>query len=148
MESTMTNQRYKERDISSTFEQAKDIEDTIIATAQECNFNSDDIFAIRLSMDEALANAIRHGNKKDETKKINLRYSIDPERVDIYITDEGDGFDPEKVPDPTTQENLEIPNGRGIMLMRAYMNKVEYNKKGNILHIVKLNTSNQDGHKS
>ena len=109
------------------------------------NFNSDDIFAIRLSMDEALANAIRHGNKKDETKKINLRYAIDPERVDIYITDEGDGFDPEKVPDPTTQENLEIPNGRGIMLMRAYMNKVEYNKKGNVLRIVKFNSSGQNG---
>ncbi len=73
-----------------------------------------------------------------------MRYFVTPKTFDIYISDEGDGFDPQAVPDPTAQENLEIPNGRGIMLMRAYMDMVEYDKIGNVLHITKLNTSNDN----
>ena len=58
----------------------------------------------------------------------------------MTITDQGSGFDPNDVPDPTVEENLQKPTGRGIMLMRAYMDEVRFNEKGNQVHMVKRNT--------
>jgi len=62
--------------------------------------------------------------------------AIDPTGIELEVTDEGEGFDPGSVPDPTAEENIEIPSGRGIMLMRAYMTSVEYVAPGNRLRIV------------
>ena len=62
------------------------------------------------------------------------------DRIQIQITDEGDGFDPNAVPDPTDEENLEIPSGRGLMLMRCYMTSVKFNRKGNCVTMVKVRT--------
>ena len=135
----MTSNTFTNIQISSDFHQAKKVEEQIIAAAEECGYDDETIFALRLSIEEALSNAIRHGNLYDSTKKVDVQYSINPERIELYVRDEGRGFDPGVVPDPTTPENLESPNGRGIMLMRAYMNKVEFNDQGNQIHLVKLN---------
>ena len=93
-------------------------------------------FAIRLALEEALVNAFRHGNKGDASKQVLVECSIDPATVLIEVQDEGEGFDPGSVPDPTAEENIEIPSGRGIMLMRAYMTSVEYVPPGTRLRIV------------
>ena len=93
-------------------------------------------FAIRLALEEALVNAFRHGNKGDASKQVLVECAIDPASVLIEVQDEGEGFDPGSVPDPTAEENIEIPSGRGIMLMRAYMSSVEYVPPGNRLRIV------------
>ena len=93
-------------------------------------------FAIRLALEEALVNGFRHGNKGDPDKQVTVRCSIDPKTVALEVEDEGEGFDPGSVPDPTAEENIEIPSGRGIMLMRAYMSSVEYLPPGNRLRIV------------
>ena len=130
---------YQELEISSGYPQAKQVEDKIITAAEALGYGEEDIFALRLSLEEVLTNAIRHGNRQDERKKINIRFYATKEQVDIYVADEGSGFDPMAVRDPTSNENLECPNGRGIMLMRAYMNLVEYNEVGNVVHLVKLN---------
>ncbi|MCK5271106.1 MAG: ATP-binding protein [Sedimentisphaerales bacterium] len=135
----MPAQTYHEIEIPSICTQAKKAEDGIIAAARTHGYGEEDIFALRLSLEEALSNAIRHGNKQDPDKSITIRYYVNRDRIDIYIADEGTGFNPIKVPDPTTAENLERPHGRGILLMRAYMNLVEYNNTGNVIHIVKLN---------
>ncbi len=135
----MPAQIYQEIEIHSIYAQAKKTEDGIIAAAQTHGYSEEDIFALRLSLEEALSNAIRHGNKQDPKKTITIRYYVNEDRIDIYIADEGTGFDPIKVPDPTMAENLESPHGRGILLMRAYMNLVEYNDTGNVIHIIKLN---------
>ena len=92
-------------------------------------------FAIRLALEEALVNGFRHGNKGDPTKSVTVRCAIDAQGAEIEVTDEGEGFDPGSVPDPTAEENIEIPSGRGIMLMRAYMSEVEYLPPGNRLRI-------------
>jgi len=115
------------------------LEDRVVAAAVKCGYKEESVFALRLSLEEALANAIRHGNAGDINKFISVRYRVLPERIDIYVADEGAGFDPLAVPDPTLTENLEQPTGRGIMLMRAYMNLVEYNEIGNVVHLVRLN---------
>ena len=141
----MPEPTYQEQEISSDYQQAKEVEDKIITSAEALRYSEEDIFALRLSLEEALTNAIRHGNQKDERKKINIRFYATKDQVDIYVADEGSGFDPFAVRDPTSSENLECPNGRGIMLMRAYMNLVEYNEVGNVVHLVKLNETVSQG---
>lgn len=110
---------------------------TIVNKVSEAGFNENAAFAVRLALDEALSNAVRHGNCGDPNKQVVVEYCIDDTGVMITITDEGCGFNPKQVPDPTRDENLHRPNGRGIMLMKAYMSEVRYNDRGNRLTLVK-----------
>ena len=90
-----------------------------------------DIFGVHLAVEEALANAIHHGNRLDASKSVRVVFKVSPTRVRIEVHDEGQGFRPADVPDPTDDEHLNVPNGRGVMLMRSYMSLVEYNETGN-----------------
>lgn len=92
---------------------------------------SDDIFAIHLAAEEALVNAVVHGNKLDPGKSVHVECFVSPDLMRLEITDEGDGFDPKHVPDCTLAERLDSPGGRGVMLMRSFMTRIEYNAKGN-----------------
>ncbi len=92
-------------------------------------------FSIRLCLEEAIVNAFRHGNRGDPNKVVKFRCKISDEVAEFEVRDQGVGFDPGCVPDPTAEENLEIPSGRGIMLMRAYMSEVAYLPPGNILRM-------------
>jgi serine/threonine-protein kinase RsbW len=74
----------------------------------------------------------------DQDKRVSISYKVTSERFDIWLTDEGPGFNPEEVPDPTAIENIERPCGRGLLLMRGFMDGVEYLGKGNIVHMWKL----------
>jgi serine/threonine-protein kinase RsbW len=125
-------------DIPSDPTEARRVQDQIeqLLAAHQCGEH--DLFAIRLALEEALVNAIKHGNGFDRTKKVAIRYTIQPGRFHINITDEGHGFDPEDVPDPTAVENLERPCGRGLLLMRNYMNEVTFNPRGNSVTMCKL----------
>lgn len=93
------------------------------------------IFAIRLSIEEAMINGFRHGNLQDPNKFVEVRWRIDSQSANFHVIDEGEGFDPEAVPDPTLDENLEIPSGRGLMLIRAYMSDARYHDPGNHLEM-------------
>lgn len=135
----MSENEFHELEIPSCFQQAKYVEDRVVEDAQAYGYDEESLFALRLSLEEALANAIRHGNVADVNKLVRVRYRVNSDRIDVYVADEGRGFNPKLVPDPTRPENLECPTGRGIMLMRAYMNQVEYNRAGNVVHLVKLN---------
>jgi serine/threonine-protein kinase RsbW len=109
----------------------------ILAQLEAKNFSREDIFAVHLALEEAFLNAIRHGNKMDPDKKIRVDYSVSLDKVEISMTDEGDGFDPSVVPDPRYGENLYKIEGRGLLLMRSYMDVVEFNERGNCVHMVK-----------
>ena len=102
-------------------------------------YGYDDVaaFAVKLALEESLNNAIKHGNGLDAGKTVEINYEIDPRCVRITVVDQGGGFDPAGVPDPTADENLEKPCGRGIMLMRAYMDEVCYSSCGNQVRMVK-----------
>ena len=89
-----------------------------------------------LALEEALVNGFRHGNKGQPDKHVTVQCAVDDAGIDLEVIDQGEGFDPTSVPDPTADENIEIPSGRGIMLMRAYMTTVEYLPPGNRLRIV------------
>ena len=92
---------------------------------------ADDVFAIHLAAEEALVNAVVHGNRLDPTKTVHVECEVSAELVRLAITDQGEGFDPAQVPDCTLEERLEAPGGRGVMLMRSFMTRIEYNAKGN-----------------
>ncbi len=109
----------------------------ILAKLEEHNFDKDDIFAVHLTFEEAFLNAVKHGNKNDPTKKVKIDYSVTSEKVEITITDEGAGFEPETVDDPRFGKGLYEPGGRGLLLMNSYMDIVKYNEEGNSVYMVR-----------
>ena len=118
--------------------EARRVQEAIEQALQANSYTDHDIFGIKLALEEALVNAIKHGNQMDRSKTVRVAYFIDPNRFEIDITDEGGGFDPCDVPDPTAVENLERPCGRGLMLMRYYMTQVQFSATGNSVSMTKL----------
>ena len=110
----------------------------IIELLERLDFPAKDVWGVRLALEEALTNAIKHGNRMDAEKSVRIACQVSIEMVRIEIEDEGTGFDWNHLPDPTDIENLEKPCGRGVMLMRAFMNVVQYNEQGNFVTLEKL----------
>jgi len=124
--------------IQSDLGEARLLQDRIKDALHATNYNEHDIFAIQLAVEEALVNAIKHGNQLDPDKKVAVSYRITCERFDITITDEGPGFNPDEVPDPTLDEYVERPCGRGLLLIRGFMTEVQYHGKGNVVSMSKV----------
>ena len=101
------------------------------------SFDQEAVFAVHLALEEGFVNAVKHGNRMDAGKIVTIDYSVSREKVEVSITDEGEGFDPSKVPDPRFGENIYKTSGRGLLLIRSYMDLAEYNERGNSLHMVK-----------
>lgn len=118
-------------------------QDALLKEAQARGFSREALFAIRLALDEALTNAIRHGNGNDPSKTVTVEVQCSEQRLEISICDEGPGFAPQHLPDPTAIENLERPHGRGVMLMRAYMTDVRFNETGNCVTLIKERSCNK-----
>ncbi len=125
--------------IPNKLDAAKELERTVLDRIEDHQFPEVCCFAIKLALEEAITNAIKHGNRNDPSKHITLRFRITPHEVVIWVKDEGAGFDPKTVPDPTLDENLNKPSGRGIMLMRAYMDEVSYSQTASEVKMVKYN---------
>jgi serine/threonine-protein kinase RsbW len=109
----------------------------LLPELEASDFSGEEVFGVHLALEEAFLNALRHGNKMDPGKAIRVEYSVDSDRIEISVTDEGEGFDPESVPDPRCGENLYKPDGRGLLLMRSYMDEVRFSERGNCVHMVK-----------
>ena len=90
-----------------------------------------DTFAVRLALYEAVSNAFVHGNGRDRSKIIHIRYLVTMTDVLLEVEDEGPGFDPSQVPDPTSSPYVDRPGGRGLLLMRTFMTWVRFNPQGN-----------------
>jgi serine/threonine-protein kinase RsbW len=124
--------------IPSDTVEARRVQEQIEHLLKVNQFGERDIFGIRLAVEEALVNAIKHGNQMDSARKVRVAFQVSQEKFEVIIADEGEGFDPVDVPDPTAPENLERPCGRGIMLMRHYMTSVAFNDRGNAVSMTKL----------
>lgn len=83
-------------------------------------------FGIDLALREAVTNAVLHGNESDDSKSVHLVLQSSPHALEISVHDEGTGFDPESVPDPTDAENILKTSGRGIFFMRSFMDEVNW----------------------
>lgn len=116
--------------------QVEDFQGRLLKALEQAGYDAAACFAVRLALEEALANGFRHGNQGDPNKTVTVEYVVEPGQVHLAVQDEGSGFDPGAVPDPTEDANLEIPSGRGIMLIRAYMSDVEFRPPGNRLEMV------------
>jgi len=130
--------RRKQLVIQSLPTEARRVEDTILPALSVKGYGERALFAVKLALEEAIINAIKHGNELDSTKKVTVDFSIEEDRAVISVADEGSGFDPQAVPDPTLSANLEVTSGRGLVLMRAYMDRVEFNEKGNKVTLTKF----------
>ena len=114
----------------------------LLAELRRLEWDEKDVFGVHLAVEEALVNAIKHGNQEDLTKQVWVQTRVSTTLVAIEVSDEGTGFDPEAVPDPTDDENLDAPSGRGLMLMRSFMTSVEFNDSGN--HVVMTKVKSEE----
>ncbi|MCC7390115.1 MAG: ATP-binding protein [Phycisphaerales bacterium] len=113
-------------------DQINALQDLIVEGAEEMGYAKGARFALRLAVEEAIANAFRHGHKNlPADTPVEVAYDLSDERVFVSVEDQGPGFVPDAVPDPTLDENLETPGGRGLVLMRAYMTRIAHNPTGN-----------------
>jgi serine/threonine-protein kinase RsbW len=121
-----------ELQIASDTAEGQRIQELVVGKLREFEFSEKVIFGIRLAMEEAFVNAVKHGNRMDRQKRVRVSFTVNTEHFLIEIEDEGPGFTPEDVPDPTAPENLERPSGRGLFLMKAYMTECAFLPPGNI----------------
>lgn len=103
------------------------VEEFVNYFCKELNLDESKLSGLLLAVTEAVTNAIIHANKCDETKKVQMNVVKDGGKLTITIKDEGKGFDPSKVPDPTSPENLLKDSGRGLYLMKIYTDELKYN---------------------
>jgi serine/threonine-protein kinase RsbW len=132
-------QDFKEIIVPNDLAAAKEPERMILDEAKACGYRENATFAVKLALEEAVTNAFRHGNHCDPSKHITVRYKVTKKRIEIEVEDEGNGFEPSLVPDPTQPEFIDRPHGRGIMLMQAYLDEVEFSKTGNTVRLAILN---------
>jgi len=126
-----------ERELPSCTGAGSQFVEELVRHLEAQHWDQHDIFSIQLAMEEALVNAVKHGNRMDVSKKVYVRCEVLPDVLRVEIEDEGEGFDPSTVPDPTDPDQLENPHGRGILLMRTFMSRVEFNPRGNCVTLEK-----------
>lgn len=120
------------------------LQKTIEQQLRSKNFPAADIFGIRTALEEALTNAMKHGNQWNKNKKVTVLYSVTDECFEAHISDEGEGFDPEDVADPLQVENLERSSGRGLLIIRSCMTEVTYHPPGNKMKMRKVRTHDKE----
>jgi serine/threonine-protein kinase RsbW len=124
--------------IGSDIEAGRRLLEELIQQLKVYRWSRRDVFSVHLAAEEALVNAIRHGNRCDPQKQVRVCCRLSDDRVRIEIADEGPGFNPKEVPDPTDPNRLAIPSGRGLMLMRSFMSTVEFADCGRRVVLEKL----------
>jgi len=106
--------------------------------AELSGFDADFISAVDLAVRESVANAVKHGNKFDETKKVEIIFESSAEGIEVSVRDFGPGFAPDEIPDPTNRANLLKATGRGILFMRSFMDEVAWFNHKNGGMVVKM----------
>lgn len=107
------------------------VEEFINYFAVELNLKEDKLNALLIAVTEAVTNAIRHGNKSDKNKLVFIEVTVEEKYLTIKVKDQGDGFEPSQIPDPTHPDNLLKDSGRGIYLMRIYVDEIYFKKTNN-----------------
>ena len=104
-----------------------EVEKFITEVADEFNLDDEIKNNLSLSLSEAASNAMVHGNKLDPKKYVDIKITVSDDKIEVVIKDEGNGFDPSSVPDPTAPENLLKDSGRGIHIMKTFLKNMRYN---------------------
>jgi serine/threonine-protein kinase RsbW len=127
--------------IPSLLAATRDVHKQIMQEVEDKKYSEGSLYAIRISLEEGLINAVKHGNKLDSSKTVHVEAKVTKKSTEIVIEDQGNGFKRADVPDPCCKENLLKPSGRGILLMEAYMDKIVYSRGGRRVRMVKKNES-------
>jgi serine/threonine-protein kinase RsbW len=134
------DQETQELLLDSTLESVDLADQAAMEMAKKVGFNEDDQNSISMAVRECMVNAVAHGNKYNSRKKVHLTLEATPGTLVVLIGDEGDGFNETEVPDPLAQENLLKQSGRGLLLMRAFMDECEHAPRvpqGTLVRMVK-----------
>lgn len=115
--------------------------DQILERLGGLGWSGRDFFAIQMALEESLANAIKHGNKFDESKQVRVACRVSKDRFWLDVEDEGEGFAPNCVADCTSETGLEATGGRGMLLIKTYMDSVQHNDRGNRITLEKSRTA-------
>jgi len=107
--------------LDSTLDSVDDAENLVLKAAEEVGFGDDDLHKIGMAVRETVVNAVVHGNRYNSRKRVHLQVLKGDDRITITVADEGNGFEPRSVPDPLAEENLLQQSGRGILLIRAFV---------------------------
>ncbi len=118
--------------------------DSYVKKLEQFGWEGSDLFHVQLAIEEAVVNAITHGNKQAPDKSVEVELRICPASTYLRIRDEGAGFNPDKLADPTDDEHIDVPHGRGVMLIRQVMSHVEYNDCGNQVTMIKHRSSGEE----
>ena len=122
---------YKRLKIESRMSNLRIIENAIDEVTGAIGIKQDDYGKIMVASLEAVNNAITHGNKANPQKLVDVEIEFDDDEIRITVSDEGEGFRPDKIPDPTLPENIEELSGRGVFLMTKLADSIKFNEKGN-----------------
>lgn len=114
--------------LASRFENIEVAEHTLLDLCRRAGCADEVEYPLVTALREAIANAVRHGNRQDPARLVRLEYRVHDGSITIRVEDEGEGFDPSAVPDPTAEANLLRPSGRGIFYMRRFMRRVEFGR--------------------
>ena len=113
--------------IEITFEtllESVDLAESVVMRVSEASgFDEEDVHKIGMAVREGVINAYNYGNQQDRNKKIRMTLEFEPERMIVYVLDQGKGFELTEIPDPLAEENLLRTSGRGLLLMRAFMDE-------------------------
>jgi len=120
-----------EESIPSSLDAGHRMIDQFLNALTSCGWDGRDFFHVQMAVEEAMVNAITHGNKESPDKQVAVHFRVAPTLVWMQLTDQGEGFNPNALPDPTDEDHLEQPHGRGVMLIRELMTSVCYNDRGN-----------------
>lgn len=139
MSDTAEDWKYNQK-VPSQPDVCAQIIEVLLKQLHSANWSNKDIFGIHMAMEEAIMNAVRHGNQCAPDKQVHVEITISGDQFYAKITDQGDGFDPAAVPDPTLDENLDKTCGRGVTLMKNFVDEVIFNEKGNSVELKKTRT--------
>ena len=114
-----------EQVLESKLESVDHAEQTVLREAEVLGFDEDDLHRIGISVRECMVNAVVHGNRYNARKKVHLKVSRAPDRLTVWVADEGEGFDPAALPDPLASDNLLRQSGRGMLMMQAFMDEFQ-----------------------
>lgn len=120
---------------------AHEIIEELMQAMEKSGWPGGDMFHVQMALEEAIVNAIEHGNQRIVDKKVRVEFEVSSLQARMRITDEGLGFDHRNLADPTSEERLDKPRGRGVLLIRELMSHSEYNEPGNQVTLIKNRSS-------
>ena len=123
--------------IPSSTDQGHAVIEQLLSALSEAGWDGSDLFHVQMAAEEAMVNAVTHGNKRCDDKVVELEFKVSPAKVFLRVKDQGEGFCPDDVPNPTDEENLEVVHGRGVFLIQNMMTEVSYNEAGNEVTMIK-----------